>query len=301
MAENQNKKDKSWFDKFRHKYRLVIMQEDTFEEKLSFRLSRLNVFVVAAVLAIILIFSTIYIIAYTPLKQYIPGYSNVQIQEDPYSQIKKTDSLERVIRQREAYLFNLKNILEGNTEALKDTVSVHLDSNNVAKYKNIRFDRSPEDSLLREEIQRLDQYNLVYYDQEKQQNVYSKRASIRNFFFFTPLRGQVTNGFNAKQKHYGVDIVGKENDVVKATLDGRIIFSNWTMRTGYVIMIMHDNNLISVYKHNASLLKQQGEIVKAGEPIAISGNTGELTTGPHLHFEVWYNGSPVNPREYMSF
>ena len=178
---------------------------------------------------------------------------------------------------------------------------MHLDSNNVAKYKNIRFDRSPEDSLLREEIQRLDQYNLVYYDQEKQQNVYSKRASIRNFFFFTPLRGQVTNGFNAKQKHYGVDIVGKENDVVKATLDGRIIFSNWTMRTGYVIMIMHDNNLISVYKHNASLLKQQGEIVKAGEPIAISGNTGELTTGPHLHFEVWYNGSPVNPREYMSF
>ncbi|MCF8331412.1 MAG: M23 family metallopeptidase [Bacteroidales bacterium] len=297
----KKRKNKNWIDKFRHKYRLVIMQEDTFEEKLSFRLSRLNVFVVTAVLAILLIFSTIYIIAYTPLKQYIPGYSNVHIQEDLYSQIKKTDSLERVILQREAYLYNLKNILEGNTEALKDTVSVHIDSNNVDKYKNIRFDRSPEDSMLREEIQRLDKYNLVYYDRGVEPNVYSKRASIRNFFFFTPLAGQITNGFNVEKEHYGVDIVGKENDVVKATLDGRIVFSNWTMRTGYVIIIMHENNLISVYKHNASLLKRLGEIVKAGEPIAISGNTGELTTGPHLHFEIWYNGSPENPREYMSF
>ncbi|MFW6018991.1 MAG: M23 family metallopeptidase [Bacteroidales bacterium] len=297
QSEENNKKH--WIKKFWHKYRLVIMQEDTFEEKLSFRLSRINVFVVISLSAIVLISATTYLIAYTPLKQYIPGYSNVQLQEDLYEQVKKTDSLTRVIHSREVYLENLKNILHGNTDALIDTVLSKRDSSN--NYKNIQFNKSPEDSVLREKIQGLDKYNLVYSDNEYQNKTYNKKTSIRNFFFFPPLTGRVTNGFNPKKEHYGVDVVAKENDAVKATLDGRVIIANWTLRTGYVIALMHKNNVISVYKHNASLLKKQGETVKAGEPIAIFGNTGELTTGPHLHFEIWHNGSPVNPREYMSF
>lgn len=296
------KKEKRWAYRFRNKYRLVIMREETFEEKLSFRLSRMNVFVFITLLAFILVLSTIYLIAYTPLKQYIPGYSNLEIQKDLYQQIQKTDSLEQVSRQQEVYLYNIKNILQGNEDAFRDTSLLLADSNQNAGYNNIRFDLSPADSLLREEIQRLEKYNLLYYaDEATRSSSYNNPASIRNFFFFTPLKGQVTNGFNAKSGHYGVDIVGKANDAVKATLDGRVIFSNWTMKTGYVIMVMHDKNLISVYKHNASLLKKQGESIKAGEPIAISGNTGELSTGPHLHFELWYNGNPINPREYMNF
>ncbi|MFO8086938.1 MAG: M23 family metallopeptidase [Bacteroidales bacterium] len=296
------KKEKHWANRFRHKYRLVIMRDETFEEKLSFRLSRMNVFVFVTVMAFILILSTIYLIAYTPLKQYIPGYSNLEIQKDLYQQVQKTDSLEQLSRQRDLYMYNIKNILEGNEDALRDTGIFSADSSLNSEYANIRFDRSPADSLLREEIQRLEEYNLLYYaDEPSRSSVYNNPASIRNFFFFTPLKGQITNGFNAKTGHYGVDIVGKANDAVKSTLDGRVIFSNWTMQTGYVIMVMHEKNLISVYKHNASLLKKQGESVKAGEPIAISGNTGELSTGPHLHFELWYNGNPINPREYMSF
>ena len=299
MQNEQKNNKKRWIKKFWHKYRLVIMQEDTFEEKLSFRLSRLNVFVVASLLAVVLIFATIYLIAYTPLKQYIPGYSNVQLKEDLYEQVKKTDSLTRVINSREVYLKNLNNILNGNTEALVDTVL--SDTNTNKRYKNIQFERSREDSMLRKEIQRLDKYNLVYFDDEYQSKSYNKQASIRNFFFFTPLNGRITNGFNVQNEHYGIDIVAKENDAIKATLDGRVILANWTLRTGYIIALMHENNVISVYKHNASLLKKQGETVKAGEPIAIYGNTGELTSGPHLHFEIWHNGNPVNPREYMSF
>lgn len=302
MAKQEKKKYKHWIERFKNKYRLVIMQDDTFEEKLSFRLSRLNVFMFVSILAIILISATIYLIAYTPLKQYIPGYSDIQLREDLYKQIKRTDSLEAEIRSRDVYLTNLQNILSGNTKALRDTKVVSLDTLNKKSYQNIKFTHSKDDSLLRKKIEKLDKYNLVYSDKNKQNGVYKNKSSIRNFFFFTPLRGgQVTNGFKPDKNHYGIDVVGKENDAVKATLDGRVIFANWTMHTGYVIVLMHQSNMISVYKHNSSLLKKQGEIVKAGEPIAIFGNTGQYSSGPHLHFELWYNGNPINPRKYMSF
>ena len=124
---------------------------------------------------------------------------------------------------------------------------------------------------------------------------------IRNFFFFTPLKGFVTNNFNALNSHYGIDIVAKKNEPIKATLDGTVIFCDWTIKTGYVIAIQHQNNIISVYKHNSALMKKEGNYVKAGEVIAIIGNTGELTSGPHLHFELWYDGKAVNPKEFMRF
>lgn len=301
MKNKQEGHPKKWIDRFRHKYRLVIMQEDTFEEKLSFRLSRLNVFTFAALLAVFLIASTIYLIAYTPLKQYIPGYSDIELRESLYEQIKRTDSLERVVEARNAYVHNLKNVLEGNTELLQDTTGGKKDTSMKKNYENIRFDRSREDSMLRNEIREMEQYSLIYYEPENRKGIYNNPSSIRNFFFFSPMRGRITSGFNPDAGHYGVDIAGEKDEAVKATLDGRIIFANWTTETGYVIALMHQNNLISVYKHNATLLKEQGENVKAGDPIAISGNTGELSSGPHLHFELWHNGNPINPREYISF
>jgi len=119
--------------------------------------------------------------------------------------------------------------------------------------------------------------------------------------FFKPLNGIITAKFAPLEKHYGIDIVAPHNDAVKSVLDGTVIMAAWTLETGYVIVIQHAGNLISVYKHNAVLLKQEGDFVKAGEPIAIAGNSGEISTGPHLHFELWYNGNPVNPTNYINF
>jgi murein DD-endopeptidase MepM/ murein hydrolase activator NlpD len=129
----------------------------------------------------------------------------------------------------------------------------------------------------------------------------SKTNDISSFFFFTPVKGTVTNVFNSAEKHFGVDIAAAPNEAIKATLDGTVILSAWTSETGYIITIQHSNNLVSVYKHNSALLKKAGTYVKAGEAIAIIGNSGEYTSGPHLHFELWYNGSPVNPKDYIAF
>jgi murein DD-endopeptidase MepM/ murein hydrolase activator NlpD len=129
----------------------------------------------------------------------------------------------------------------------------------------------------------------------------TSKESITNFFFFSPLKGLVTNSFDMKEEHYGIDITAQENEAIKATLDGTVIMSAWTSETGYVIQIQHENNLVSVYKHNSALMKKVGQYVKAGEVVAIIGNSGELTSGTHLHFELWYNGNPIDPQEYMVF
>ena len=152
-----------------------------------------------------------------------------------------------------------------------------------------------DDSLLRMLVESQDQYELL------SSNDKAFASGIGSYVFFTPLKGTVTTPFSALNKHYGVDIVSAPDEVIKSALDGTVIFSNWTSETGYVIGIQHSNNLFTIYKHNSALLKKEGDYVKAGEVVAIIGNTGELTSGPHLHFELWYNGSPVNPKDYVSF
>jgi len=166
---------------------------------------------------------------------------------------------------------------------------------NMTNYDTITISKSKEDSALRTEIESQNQYNIGLYNEDKPQN------SIKNFYFFTPLKGTISNNYSLKEQHYGIDIVASPNDAIKATLDGIVILAAWTLETGYVIAIQHQSNLISVYKHNSVLLKKEGMFVKAGEPIAYVGNSGELTSGPHLHFELWYNGNPVDPKEYISF
>jgi murein DD-endopeptidase MepM/ murein hydrolase activator NlpD len=296
MLEEEKNKKQRWIQKLKNKYRLVVMNDDTYEERLSFRLSRLNVFVLTGAVAILLIVITTYLIAFTPLREYIPGYTDVTLQKQLYDLQVKADSLEQKCRVNDLYLLNINNIISGKeiVEALPELPEVS------GKYDTIMLERSLEDSLLRAEIESRDQYNIAYYNENEELNKY-KTSSIVNFNFFTPIKGIVTNNFNPSEKHYGIDIVAKRNDAIKATLDGTVIFADWTLETGYIISIQHQGNLISVYKHNSSLLKQQGNYVKAGEPIAIIGETGELSTGPHLHFELWYNGKPINPKDYITF
>ena len=163
---------------------------------------------------------------------------------------------------------------------------------------NINYKRSPEDSILRDEYTNANSYDLFYSEAGDSPAATTSRS---NFHFFNPLKGIITNDFDVLSKHYGIDIVSKQNEAIKATLDGTVILSEWTVQTGYVICLQHKGNFISVYKHNSVLLKQEGSIVKAGDPIAIIGESGELSTGPHLHFELWYNGTPVNPKDYIAF
>ncbi len=293
-AREKRKRKKKWIQKLRNKYRLVIMNEETYEEKLSFRLSRLNVFVVSGTAVILLIILTTYIIAFTPLREYIPGYMDVNLQKKIYELQLHADSIEQEFKLKDLYLTNLRKIING--ENIGEDISMPSDTQ--VDYAHLTLTHSLEDSLLRAEYESQDMYDLRNLVNEP---LSGAQASVSGFMFFTPLQGVVTNHFNPKENHYGVDIVSGRNEAIKATLDGIVIFADWTIQTGYVIMIQHAHDILSVYKHNSILLKKQGDVVKAGEPIAIIGESGELSTGPHLHFELWYNTNPVNPEDYMLF
>ncbi|MGA2823607.1 MAG: M23 family metallopeptidase [Bacteroidales bacterium] len=296
MAQNKkDKKKKSFMSRLRNKYRLVIMNDETLEERLTFRLSRLNVFVVLGTLTIILIILTSILIAFTPLREYIPGYTNVGLQKQLYEMQIKTDSMEKGLEKRDIFIQNMKDVMNG-----KDlSTDIPLTKDTLHKYNNIKLKKSPEDSLLRAEMENQGKYNLYRF--ENSENIRQKNQSIGKVLFFVPLKGVITNEFNPSQNHYGVDIVSKQNEAIKCVLDGTVILSNWALETGYTIAIQHQQNIVSVYKHNSALLKKEGDFVKAGDPIAIIGQTGELNTGPHLHFELWSDGNPVNPKDYINF
>jgi murein DD-endopeptidase MepM/ murein hydrolase activator NlpD len=294
MAKELNNKKEHWIRKLRNKYRLVIVNEETFDERLSFRLSRLNVFVIIGTLVILLIVATTFLIAFTPLREYIPGYTDVTLSQKAKYLQHKVDSLEVDFRRKSLYIQNLKSIIEG--KVIESDTSIRSDEN--VDYDNIKYVKSPEDSILRAEYENESSYDLYYNESDE---LYTPTSPLNNYYFFAPLKGIITNEFNLTKGHYGIDIVAKDNEAVKTTLSGTVIFSDWTVETGYVIAIQHQGNLISVYKHNSVLLKQEGNVVKAGDPIAIVGESGELSTGPHLHFELWLNGAPVNPRDYMVF
>jgi murein DD-endopeptidase MepM/ murein hydrolase activator NlpD len=285
-----------FFGRWKHKYKFVVLDEDTYEEKLTFRLSRYNVFFGLGVLSIVLVFITTYIIAYTGLREYIPGYSDTRSKKLLYKTVQRTDSLELAILYKDLYFNNLINILEGKPPLDVDSI---VQSQSTASGKNPAaiFSRSVEDSLLRAEFESMDKFSL----RQGTESEYSTSTSIAGFLFFTPVKGRITAGFNPAIKHYGIDISGRENEAIKSTLDGTVIISTWTPETGYIIAVQHQFNLISVHKHCSSLLKTSGSFVRAGDPIAIIGNSGEQSTGPHLHFELWYNGIAVNPRDFISF
>ena len=281
-----------WYQKLRNKYRLVLFNETTFEERFSFRISRIQVIIFLLSMAITFVALTFFVIAYTPLKAYIPGYPNIQQKKELYHLNKIADSLLADARQKDFYIQNIKRIIEN-----KEIVSTPVEPVESPKnYDTIVDRKSPEDSLLRVSFENQTRFNLF-----PQSKGFSENVQIYNQNFFKPINGIITAKFAPLEKHYGVDIVAPHNDAVKSVLDGTVIFSAWTLETGYVIAIQHAGNLLSVYKHNAVLLKQEGDLVKAGEPIAIAGNSGEISSGPHLHFELWYNGNPVNPVNYINF
>lgn len=286
---SKKKKEKKLANKLLHKYRLVILNEDTFEERLSFKLTRLNVFVLASISAIFLILATIILIAFTPLREYIPGYSSTKLKLRATKLSYKTDSLQQVLDMNTRYFTSIKRVLEGDVS----TVEFNRDSIiEAAKLDASDIDLAPikADSILREKVSKEDKFNL-----------FETATSAANFVLFPPVNGTISEAYDAGKKHYAVDIVVPKDTPIKATADGIVIFAEWTVETGYVVIMEHSEGLLSVYKHNSSITKHQGDLVKAGEVIAIAGNTGEYTTGPHLHFELWSDGYPINPTNFIDF
>ncbi|MFD0992763.1 M23 family metallopeptidase [Tenacibaculum geojense] len=282
-----NKKSK-FKQKLTDKYRLVILNEDTFQERFSVKLSRLNAFVFGGVFSIVLIGLTTVLIAFTSLREYIPGYSSTDLKRKARTLTYETDSLKTELALLENYINALKPVLTGEIEA-ENIDSIQAATRNV-QIDEEKLNPTKQDSIFREQLEEGDLFLFT--------DGVADKASI---VFFAPVTGNLTQTFDAAEKHFAVDVVAKTDTPVKAVADGTVIFAEWTAETGYVIMVQHSSEFISVYKHNGNLLKEQGDFVKSGEVIASVGSTGELTTGPHLHFELWNNGYPVNPSNYINF
>jgi murein DD-endopeptidase MepM/ murein hydrolase activator NlpD len=271
------------------KYRLVIINEDTFEEKITFKLTRLNVFILGGLIAIFLIVGTIFLIAFTPLREYIPGYSSTKLKKEATQLVYKVDSLEQILEVNNVYIQNVRELLTGKISEVqfdKDSVlqSIQYDKD------SINLAPSEVDLDFRQEIERIDRYSL-----------FSEATKDADIVFFAPVVGTLTDGYNLKTKHFAVDIAVEMGTPVKSVADGTVIFSEWTAETGHVIVVVHTGGFISIYKHNTALHKEQGDLVKSGEAIASAGDSGEFSTGPHLHFELWSDGYPVNPTKYIDF
>lgn len=278
------------YSKWRHKYRLILYNDYTFDEVLSFRLSKWNVAVLVVLSFFMIVIFTTFIIAYTPLKEYIPGYPDDLALQKAKSNQTYIDYIKNKIHLQEQYLNNLKYLLLHGAPITKEMVS-NVDT--TKNYKNLMLDATSEDSAFRKQVEQEEKYSL------------SNEKTLQSLFvqnhYFSPAKGIIVNKFNKNQKHLGVDIVTKAKDLVFSILDGHVIYAGYTSQTGFMIIIQHKENLLSIYKHLDQIFPAIGDRVYGGDEIGIVGNTGEITTGPHLHFELWYKGQPINPENVMTF
>lgn len=293
MPQKKPKERKRFIRKLRNKYRLVIINDATFDERFSAFLTPWNVIAGFALAFAVIAGLITSLILFTPLKEYIPGYSDSNMRLNALHAAMKADSLERAQQKYEAYFTTLQQILTGEIDT--DTTGIATGSQG-RKYTDLDFSTSKQDSLLRLEIEERERYAL---DTESQRR--TTAIGLPGVLFFTPISGMVISSFNIASGHVGVDVAAQEGEAVKAVYDGTIIMASFTSDGGNVIQIQHSNNLVSVYKHNSALLKNVGDQVSAGESIAIIGNTGEFTDGPHLHFELWHNGVPLDPQDFIAF
>ena len=277
------------WDRLKYKYKLSVINETSYEEVFNFRLSQLHVLTALSVLAVILVVLTILLIAFTDLREFMPGYPDGNMRQMIAQNALRVDSLENELLKRDRFFKSIRLVLNGG-----DTTSLERSREDTARYRNdtIRFQISEQENEFRAAIEERERFNLSLGMKEQNHDYYH---------FFPPVEGIVTQSFDEKKRHYGTDIVAKANAKVAAVLDGVVIFTDWTVKTGYVIQVQHTNDLISVYKHNSILLKKQGDYVRAGEVLGVVGNTGEESSGPHLHFELWRAGNPLNPENFIKF
>ena len=283
------KQNKSFLKRIFNDYKVVISSEDTFEEKFSFKANKINALIIMLVYSIILISFTISIVFFTQLREMVPGYSSTDLLNRAIYLTKKTDSLEQQIALNNKFYKSIEDVLSGNIDELVARDELSVDSS-LINSDFVTVSPNSQDSILRKYVENEDKFNLT-----------NNELIIENKMFFSPIKGEITQSFNFNENHFAIDIAADIGTPVKSVLDGKIIFSEWSLETGYVVVIDHGENIISVYKHNSKILKEQNDFVQAGEVIAYSGNQGNLSTGPHLHFELWKNGTPIDPEPLLNF
>ena len=303
MSETKDKKQRKFtlrnvsFKKLNRKYDFLMSHDESGRPMLNFKLNLLNLILAIIGMALLLIVITTFIIAFTPLREYIPGYTDTNLNREVYELNLRADSLRREMKKKDIYFENLKKVVEGYDFAADSALA------SVSIYEplpagvtdTITLKKSVQDSILRAEYEAQNQYNLFGKDYL---STTKPNSLVKNFY--VPLTGKVINAFNPDKGHFGVDIASEGDKIINATLDGTVVFSSWSINNGYCIGIQHEDSYFSVYKHNATLLKKEGEYVKAGEAIAILGKSGDAEAFEHLHFELWHNGLALDPVEYMT-
>ncbi len=284
----KDSKNENRVQRWRNKFRFVILNDDTFEELLTLRLSPLNIFVFSVITIVSTIALTTTVIAFTPLKELIPGYASSKLRREAIELALTTDSLTAALDRNERYIQGVQRILQGE---VIDTVMLELESDTSANPTEVNLSNpSPQDSAFREWVEEENAFTLN-----------QSGAEIGIPQLISPLEGIITSDFDNATNHYAVDIAAAANTPIKSCYEGTVVFADWTSETGNIIIVQHENNLLSAYKHNSALLKEVGEFVRSGEAIAIIGNSGENSTGPHLHFELWYEGAPIDPQNFIKF
>jgi murein DD-endopeptidase MepM/ murein hydrolase activator NlpD len=288
VATPQNKR-KKLIKKLKSRFRLTVLNENTFEEKLSYSLTPLNLIIMFG--GMLIVFGTLIylLVAFTPLKNYvIPDYAATEFREEARIARLTADSLLEVSRKNEKYFNDLRVVLAGGSLS-NASDSIPLETQDAS----LNYAVSDVDEAMRQKLSEQDRFSIEAIDNEKERR--------KGVILFKPVNGTILSPFDPKAGHYGIDLVAPKDDPVKAVLDGTVIAASFTADDGNIVSIQHNNNIISVYKHNAVLLRKVGDRVKAGESIAFIGDSGENSEGPHLHFELWENGAPVNPTLFMSF
>jgi len=277
--------------KVANKYKLVIYNETSLQELFNFKLSKANIFTYFGFFTIVLIFLVILLFIFTPLNSFLPRYHDFALREQIEQNRINLDSLQEEIFIRDIYFQNIKNIAEGKKlKSINDAIDSTFKNPNETE-----FTKTKHDSILKELIENEEELYLSMVDDDVSAD------GINKMNFYKPVDGMISGKFDRKKEHYAIDLVAKKDAPILSTLAGTVVLATWSTETGYVIQVQHDNNLISIYKHCSELLKKEGERVNAGQPIAIIGNSGELSTGPHLHFELWHNGNPLNPADYIVY
>jgi len=276
-------------------YRLVITNDETFEEISSYRLSLFNIYTLVSIAFVSTAFLVLGSIIFTPLKRYIPGYADYKASAEYIALNKQITKMEETIDAHDKYAENFRKILVGDIQPMAENEKVAAEFHDSL----IQVERIVEDEQLRKEMQLEEIRQISKEGKEGQREVIKQR--LEQIHFSAPLNGEISAGFMKEKKHFGIDVLAPKNTPIKAILDGVVVSADWTLETGHSLCIQHPNNVISFYKHNSKLLKTTGDVVNAGEAIAIIGNTGTLSDGPHLHFELWYKGKPINPSDYILF
>ena len=288
--DHKDRKKRTFLKKLITPYRMVIINKETFEERIQFKISKLSVLMLS-LLSFSAIAGLVYAsIAYTSLKEYIPGYDSTELRKQAVQNLFVTDSLITLYNQNLQYLNAIRAVLNEDIsfeDPERMDQSLQVENQDAPEF----ISSIPEDSLLRAFVSQQDKYNP---------DLSSSNITLETLLL-PPAIGPISQGFNTEESHFAVDIVLEANTPIKSIADGRVVFAEWTAQTGYVIIIEHSQGILSVYKHNAALSKEQGDVVQGGEVIALAGNTGELTTGFHLHFELWVEGYPMDPKNFFNF